>query len=71
MTIQPTPEPSLTIVPHNDETPSTPGEPINLANPGFEDQTADGKPAGWDQTGTVEAVKLDDRGHSGDFRLTS
>lgn len=60
----------MTTIPTNDEASFTVGEPISLTNPGFEDQTADGKPAGWDQTGTLEAVTLDDRGHSGDFRLT-
>ena len=43
---------------------------IRLINPGFEDRAADGKPAGWDLTGTIEAVTLDDRGHSGEYRLT-
>ena len=45
-------------------------EPVSLLNPGFEDQEPEGTPVGWTQTGTVEAVKLDKRGHSGNLRLT-
>jgi arabinogalactan endo-1,4-beta-galactosidase len=45
-------------------------EPPSLANPGFEEREADGLPTGWSISGAVEAVKLDDHGHSGDFRLT-
>ena len=44
-----------------------PGDvPAGLANPGFEDQGM----TGWTHTGAVDAVTLDDRGHSGDHRLT-
>jgi arabinogalactan endo-1,4-beta-galactosidase len=45
-------------------------EPISLANPGFENQEPGETPAGWIHTGTVEAVKLDEKGHSGNLRLT-
>lgn len=47
-----------------------PAQPVGLANPGFEDQQADGMPAGWTIGGAAQAVKLADRGHSGNFRLT-
>jgi arabinogalactan endo-1,4-beta-galactosidase len=50
--------------------PTPTPEPVPLLNPGFEDQEADGMPTGWNLTGTAEAVALQDRGHSGDFRLT-
>lgn len=57
------------------ETPSAdqPGPlpaPVSLINPGFEDQERDGMPAGWNHTGDVEAILIEERGHSGDFRLT-
>jgi arabinogalactan endo-1,4-beta-galactosidase len=45
-------------------------EPVPLLNPGFEDQEAGGAPAGWNQTGTEEAGSIEDRGHSGESRLT-
>jgi arabinogalactan endo-1,4-beta-galactosidase len=45
-------------------------EPVPLLNPGFEGQEAGGAPAGWTQTGTAEAVSIEDRGHSGESRLT-
>jgi arabinogalactan endo-1,4-beta-galactosidase len=45
-------------------------EPVSLANPGFEDQEPGETPAGWIHTGTLEAVKLDEIGHSGNLRLT-
>jgi hypothetical protein len=44
-------------------------EPVTLANPGFEDQEPGVTPAGWTHTGAVEAVKLDENGHSGNLRL--
>ena len=60
-TAVPTLEPTLTLpVP----------EPVRLVNPGFEEPGPDGAPAGWVQTGAVEAVRLDENGHSGDWRLT-
>jgi arabinogalactan endo-1,4-beta-galactosidase len=54
----PTAEPTLKMT-----TPQA--EPFPLTNPGFEDGEA-----GWTRTGAVEAVKLDENGHSGSFRLT-
>ncbi|MBN2116735.1 MAG: arabinogalactan endo-1,4-beta-galactosidase [Anaerolineales bacterium] len=45
-------------------------EPVRLANPGFEDGEPGETPADWTHTGAVEAVKLDERAHSGDLRLT-
>jgi arabinogalactan endo-1,4-beta-galactosidase len=41
-----------------------------LQNPGFEDREADGFPAGWSHTGSADAVQMEDRGHSGESRLT-
>ena len=43
---------------------------IPLRNPGFEEQEPAGTLTGWINTGTQEAVMIEDRGHSGGFRLT-
>lgn len=43
---------------------------INLANPGFEEKGSNGMPVGWNNTGMEVAVIVEDRGHTGDFRLT-
>jgi arabinogalactan endo-1,4-beta-galactosidase len=43
---------------------------VNLVNPGFEAKEPDGTITGWNITGTKEAVLIEDRGHSGGFRLT-
>jgi arabinogalactan endo-1,4-beta-galactosidase len=59
----PTSEPTLTMT-----MPSV--EPVSLANPGFEEDEPGGTASGWTHTGTVDAVKLDENGHSGDLRLT-
>ena len=79
---QPGPEPGLSPTPEvgseAEEVASTAApesaepaaEPVSLANPGFEDRKTDGMPAGWTINGAAQAVKLDDRGHSGNFRLT-
>jgi arabinogalactan endo-1,4-beta-galactosidase len=56
----PTPMPTPTAIP----------EPASLVNPSFEESMLDGNPPGWDNTGIVEAVLLEGRGHTGDFRLT-
>ena len=48
--------------------PST--EPVILPNPGFEDQETSGTPTGWNHAGVAEASYIEDRGHSGDSRLT-
>jgi arabinogalactan endo-1,4-beta-galactosidase len=45
-------------------------EPVTLTNPGFEAQEPGETPAGWTDTGAVDAVKLDENGHSGNLRLT-
>jgi arabinogalactan endo-1,4-beta-galactosidase len=50
--------------------PTPLSEPVNLINPSFEIQETDGMPAGWIHTGTKGAILIEDRGHSGDFRLT-
>lgn len=60
-TAVPTPEPTLTL--------AAP-KPARLANPGFEEQEAASLPAGWTHTGAMEAVRLDENGHTGDWRLT-
>jgi arabinogalactan endo-1,4-beta-galactosidase len=53
-------------IPESTITMATPkAEPVSLANPGFEDQEL-----GWTHAGAVEAVKLDENGHSGNLRLT-
>lgn len=69
MTVAPETEPTKTSIPPS-PIPSPAPETVRLINPGFEDQATDGKPIGWDFTGTVAVIELDDRGHSGDFRLT-
>jgi arabinogalactan endo-1,4-beta-galactosidase len=62
-TVIPTVEPTFTMIPPE-------GQPVSLVNPGFEDQDPKGTPAGWTQTGDVDAVKLDNSGYSGNLRLT-
>ena len=52
------------------ETPTQPPAAIEIANPGFEEQDASGSPLGWTSSGSVSAVLIEERGHSGDFRLT-
>jgi hypothetical protein len=52
------------------ELPLSVSAPIELVNPGFEEQDSNGMPSGWEHTGALESVKIDDRGRSGDFRLT-
>ncbi|MFZ6031150.1 MAG: glycosyl hydrolase 53 family protein [Chloroflexota bacterium] len=44
--------------------------PANLANPGFEQKNAAGVPTGWESAGAVMAARIEERGHSGSFRLT-
>ncbi len=43
----------------------TPTEPPALLNPGFEEQLA-----GWSSSGPENAVLIQEKGHSGDYRLT-
>jgi arabinogalactan endo-1,4-beta-galactosidase len=62
-------EPTATEIPSSPEPSLTP-EPVSLANPGFEEQEPAGTAVGWSHTGDVEAVLIEDHGHSGDFRLT-
>src|SRR5687768_2346807 len=54
----PTPELTLTMT-------APQAEPVSLVNPGFEDQQLGETPAGWTHAGAVEAVRLDENGHSG------
>ncbi|UCF61499.1 MAG: hypothetical protein JSV37_02130, partial [Anaerolineaceae bacterium] len=72
-TIEPSPtpeiEPSATEIPTTEVPTSTP-EPVLLLNPGFEDQETSRIPTGWNHIGAAEAITVEDRGHSGDFRLT-
>jgi arabinogalactan endo-1,4-beta-galactosidase len=51
-------------------TPTPTSGPVNLLNPGFEEKDASGAPAGWTSTGAVDAVLIEEKGHSGSFRLT-
>ncbi len=44
--------------------------PAALLNPGFEEKDASGALAGWSSTSAENAVLIEDRGHSGRFRLT-
>jgi arabinogalactan endo-1,4-beta-galactosidase len=45
-------------------------EMVRLENAGFENQDSSGELVDWHHTGSVEAIKVEDRGRSGDFRLT-
>jgi arabinogalactan endo-1,4-beta-galactosidase len=70
-TLIPAPE----VVQQEEEIPSsnlpTPvSNTIWLRNPSFEILEPSGLPAGWNHTGGEEAVMIEDRGRSGDFRLT-
>lgn len=69
MKITPEIEPTATENPA-DAGPSPTTESVSLINPGFEEQDPSGTPAGWNNDGALEAVIIEDRGHSGDFRLT-
>jgi len=62
-------EPTATGVPPS-ATPSPAPQAISLVNPGFEEQDQSGTLTGWNHTGAAEAILIEDRGHSGDFRLT-
>ncbi len=44
--------------------------PVNLLNPGFEEQSPEGIPLGWESTGTDGSAIIEGRSHSGEFRLT-
>jgi arabinogalactan endo-1,4-beta-galactosidase len=52
------------------EMPAPPSAAIKIVNPGFEDQDASGAPSGWSSTGSVSVVLVEERGHTGDYRLT-
>jgi arabinogalactan endo-1,4-beta-galactosidase len=62
-------EASLEYTPATED-PNLVLEPINLLNPGFEDLTADGMPEGWNHSGDMGVIVIEDRGRSGNFRLT-
>jgi arabinogalactan endo-1,4-beta-galactosidase len=62
-TTTPTVKPALTM-------PAFELQPASLVNPGFEGLEPGLTPAGWIQSGDAEAVKLDEKGHSGNLRLT-
>jgi arabinogalactan endo-1,4-beta-galactosidase len=69
--IEPTPETTLAAT----EVPLIPSpipilQSVSLINPGFEELDSNGMPIGWNQTGMLQAVLLEDRGHSGNLRLT-
>ena len=51
-------------------TPAPVSGPAALLNPGFEEQDASGAPAGWNSTSAENAILIEDKGHSGSFRLT-
>ena len=44
--------------------------PPSLVNPGFEDPAAEGGVSGWSISGDQDAVLVENRGHSGEYRLT-
>ena len=62
-------EPSASEIPPSDVS-SPAAEPVILLDPGFENLETSGIPTGWSHTGAAEAGYIEDRGHSGDFRLT-
>jgi arabinogalactan endo-1,4-beta-galactosidase len=67
--------PSPEISPTADEDQTSPVqepivEAVNLINPGFEELDPSGTPTGWHNTGVEETVFVEDRGRSGNFRLT-
>ena len=44
--------------------------PVPLENPGFEILDVYGMPVGWNNAGMSDAVRVEDRGHASDHRLT-
>jgi arabinogalactan endo-1,4-beta-galactosidase len=63
---QTTPIPTAETVPSAQQAASAPvAEPAVLLNPGFEEQAA-----GWSSTGPEDAILIEDRGRSGNYRLT-
>ncbi len=50
--------------------PSPMAKPINVINPGFEEQEPGETLAGWNHTGAAKAALIEGNGHSGDSRLT-
>ena len=61
----PTDTTPATIGTRTAEIPNTIPEFTMLSNPGFESLDESGNPADWTHTGTLEAVTIEDRGHSG------
>lgn len=59
-TATPEPAPSPTPIPAM----------ADVVNPGFEEKTADGSFSGWENSGDVSAVLMEEKGHSGSYRLT-
>jgi arabinogalactan endo-1,4-beta-galactosidase len=45
-------------------------KPVSLVNPGFEELDSAGKPTGWNISGNESAVLIEDKGQSGNYRLT-
>ena len=68
-TVPPGSQPAATLVAVTSTSTPLPG-PAVLLNPGFEEKSDSGAPAGWNSTGAENAVLIEDRGHSGNFRLT-
>ena len=62
-------ESTTTHTPTTTETNSM-TDTIRLINPGFELQEPNGTPMGWNSSGDSVAVIIEDRGHTGDFRLS-
>jgi arabinogalactan endo-1,4-beta-galactosidase len=54
----------------NITTVSPTAQPTGLVNPGFEIKDTNGMPVGWNNTSTPDAILIEDRGYSGNFRLT-
>lgn len=69
MTTTPETKPSTTEISSSASHSPTPAL-VSLINPGFEEKELNGTPTGWKNTGTEEATLIEDRGHSGNFRLT-
>jgi arabinogalactan endo-1,4-beta-galactosidase len=62
-------EPAASLEPST-YTPTPVSGPAALLNPGFEEKDTSGAPTGWSSTGAMNAILIEDRGHSGSFRLT-
>ena len=67
------PTPAVEVIPTITMEPPTQVpvlEPVDLVNPGFEEEDASGVPSGWINSGDESAVQLESNGYSGELRLS-